>query len=77
MLLINNKNVLDLTVLEEWKSAQKDLGIAPGTITNHVVCVNHFLRYIGHEELCFPNGGRRSLAGKQFGNLICTGANQS
>lgn len=65
-----NGGVLTEEVLAEWKDQQISQGIAPGTVTNRVVKINHFLRYLSLEELCFPNGGKQNLAGKRFGNLI-------
>lgn len=55
--------------LEQWKADQEKQGLAPGTITNRIVRINAYLRYLGYEELCFPKGGRLDLAGRQFGNL--------
>lgn len=66
----NNDGVLTKEVLTEWKRQQIQQQIAPGTVTNRVVKINHFLRYLGLEELCFQKGGRQNLAGKRFGNLI-------
>lgn len=66
----NNNGTLTKEVLAEWKRQQIQQGIAPGTVTNRVVKINHFLRYLGFEELCFPRGGRQDLTGKRFGNLI-------
>ena len=65
-----NGNILNKSVLEKWKRTQKNLGIAQGTLTNRVVRINHLLRYMGCEELCFPKGGKLNLEGKRFGNLI-------
>lgn len=62
--------ILNAEILAEWKANQSKLGISPGTVTNRVVKINHFLRYLELEELCFPNGGRQNLTGKRFGNLI-------
>ena len=62
--------ILTEAVLTEWKNRQVSQGIAPGTITNRVVKINRFLRYLGLDELCFPNGGRQNLKGVRFGNLI-------
>ena len=63
-------NVLDRSVLQEWKATQEKSGIAPGTMTNRIVQMNRFLRYVGCEDLCFPKGGRLDLTGKRFGNLV-------
>ena len=57
-------------MLAEWKRQQVMQGVAPGTVTNRVVKINHFLRYMGLDELCFQNGGRQNLTGMRFGNLI-------
>lgn len=57
-------------VLVEWKNVQMQQNLAPGTVTNRVVKINHFLRYLGLEQFCFPNGGRQKLAGRRFGNLV-------
>lgn len=65
-----HNNVLDQEVLITWRREQEKQGIAAGTVTNRTVKVNHFLRYLGLEELCFQNGNRQNLKGKQFGNLI-------
>ena len=70
-----NKGVLSEPVLSEevlakWKNQQSSQGLAAGTVTNRVVKINHFLRYLGLENLCFQNGGRQNLAGKRFGDLI-------
>lgn len=62
--------VLTEDVLATWKEQQLRQNIAPGTVTNRIVRINHFLRYLGHEELCFPRGSRQKLAGKRFGNLL-------
>ena len=67
---MENDNILNKSVLEKWKKTQKNLGIAPGTLTNRVVRINHFLSYMGCEELCFSKGGKLNLTGKRFGNLI-------
>ena len=67
-----NGGTLTKDVLSEWKNQQVQQGLAPGTVTNRVVKINHFLRYLGMEELCFPNGGRQNLAGMKFGSLIAT-----
>lgn len=61
---------LDREVLRAWKAEQLGQGIAPGTVTNRVVKINHFLRYLNLDALCFPRGGRQNLAGMRFGNLI-------
>ena len=63
-------HILSRSVLERWKEEQLQKGIAQGTMTNRIVKINHFLRYWHLESLCFPNGGRIDLTGKQFGNLI-------
>lgn len=65
-----HNNELDQEVLITWRREQEKQGIAAGTVTNRTVKVNHFLRYLGLEELCFQNGNRQNLKGKQFGNLI-------
>ena len=65
-----NENLLTKEVLETWKKEQIEQGAAPGTITNRTVKINQFLRYLHHEELCFQNGKRQDLRGKQFGSLI-------
>lgn len=62
--------VLTKDVLAEWKEAQLRQGLAPGTVTNQVVKINHFLRYIDRKELCFPSGGRQDLTGQIFGRLV-------
>ena len=64
-----NQGILDQEILSIWNQEQKKQGLAPGTITNRKVRINRFLRYIGCEDLCFQNGGRRNLAGMQFGDL--------
>lgn len=61
---------LDREVLSVWKTEQLQQKIAPGTVTNRTVKINHFLRYLGLEALCFQNGGRQNLAGMRFGSLI-------
>lgn len=63
------KTVLTREALEQWREEQEKKGLASGTITNQVVRINAYLRYLGHEELCFPKGGRQNLKGRQFGNL--------
>lgn len=65
-----NDGLLDKDVLTEWKNQQIQQGMAPGTVTNRIVKINHFLRYLGLEELCFPKGGKQNLTGMRFGNLI-------
>lgn len=65
-----NGGVLTKEILDEWRRQQAEQGIAPGTVTNRVVKINHFLRYLEADELCFPNGGRQDLTGKRFGNLV-------
>lgn len=65
-----HNGILTEEVLAEWKSEQVQQGLAAGTVTNRVVKINHFLRYLNLEELCFPNGGRQNLTGMRFGNLI-------
>lgn len=65
-----NNNILSLDVLAEWKTTQMNQGLAPGTVTNRVVKINHFLRYAAMDELCFPKGGKQDLTGKRFGNLL-------
>ncbi len=60
---------LDKRVLAEWRS-QQDMNAAPGTVTNRVVKANHFLRYLGREDLCFAIGGRLDLSGMKFGSLV-------
>lgn len=65
-----NNFLLTKGVLEEWKNQQIRRGLAAGTVTNRIVKINHFLRYLGREDLCFPNGDRQNLAGMRFGNLI-------
>lgn len=65
-----NGGVLDSRTLQIWKEKQMQKNLAPGTITNRIVKINHFLRYMELDELCFPNGGRQNLRGRQFGNLI-------
>lgn len=61
---------LNQEVLTEWKEEQLQENIVSGTVTNRIVKINHFLRYIGLENLCFQNGGRHNLAGMQFGSLV-------
>ena len=65
-----NNGILTKEVMAEWKRQQIEQGIAPGTMTNRVVKINRFLRYMGWEELCFPRGGKHNLAGMKFGNLV-------
>lgn len=65
-----NDHVLTREVLAEWKRQLLARGITAGTVTNRVVKINHFLRYLDLEDLCFQNGGRRNLTGMRFGNLI-------
>ena len=65
-----NNCVLTREVLEMWKHQQLRRGIASGTMTNRVVKINQFLRYLDREDLCFQRGGRQNLAGRQFGNLV-------
>ena len=65
-----NNHVLNRSVLEEWRKHQLQKGIAAGTVTNRTVKINHFLRYLGYEYLCFQAGKRQDLTGMQFGNLI-------
>lgn len=65
-----NHSILSEEVLQEWKSEQLQQGIASGTVTNRIVKINHFLRYLGLEDLCFPNGRRQNLRGMKFGNLV-------
>ena len=61
---------LNRDVMMQWRKEQSQQKIAPGTVTNRTVKVNHFLRYLGLDALCFQNGGRRDLTSMQFGNLI-------
>lgn len=65
-----NHGKLDQKTLERWRKEQIQKGLSQGTVTNRVVKINHFLRYLKLDELCFPKGGRENLAGKQFGNLL-------
>lgn len=53
--------ILNKKVLEEWKTNQIRQGLASGTVTNRVVKINHFLRYSGWDELCFPDGSSHSV----------------
>lgn len=64
-----NQYVLDKKTLEKWRREQLQQGITMGTVTNRTVKINHFLRYLGLEELCFPAGNRQDLRNMQFGNL--------
>lgn len=61
---------LDKEVLKTWRMNQEKQGIALGTVTNRTVKINHFLRYLNLEDLCFQKGDKQDLKGKQFGNLI-------
>lgn len=63
-------HILDKEVLHAWREKQVLLGLAAGTVTNRVVKINHFLRYLDADELCFPSGSRQNLAGQQFGSLL-------
>ena len=65
-----NDYMLNHEILAEWKQEQINQGIASGTVTNRIVKINHFLRYLKLDHLCFPNGGRQNLTGRKFGNLI-------
>lgn len=65
-----NHGVLTKEIMEQWKSQQIRQGLAPGTVTNRIVKINHFLKYLQLDELCFPRGGRQDLTGMKFGNLI-------
>lgn len=65
-----HNGILTEEVLADWKSRQLQQGLAAGTVTNRVVKINHFLRYLNLEKLCFPNGGRQNLAGRRFGDLL-------
>ena len=65
-----NHYVLEKEILQKWKAEQMQQGLASGTVTNRIVKVNHFLRYLGLETLCFPNGRRQDLRGMRFGSLI-------
>ena len=65
-----NDSVLTEAVLMAWKTQQIQQNTAPGTVTNRIVRVNHFLRHLGREELCFPKGNRQKLSGQRFGNLL-------
>lgn len=62
--------VLDKEVLTTWRMEQVKQGIAAGTVTNRTVKINHFLRYLNLDDLCFQKGDKQDLKGKQFGNLI-------
>lgn len=62
-------NFLSQEILDMWYQEQLKRGLSQGTITNCKVRINHFLRYIGEENLCFPRGGFRDLTGMQFGEL--------
>lgn len=66
----SQNNELTCELLKEWRNRQLERGLSKGTVTNKVVCINRFLRYLDCEELCFVNGGRRNLTGQRFGNLI-------
>ena len=66
----SQNNVLTCQLLINWRRQQLERGLSKGTVTNKVVCINQFLRYLDCEELCFANGGRRNLAGERFGDLI-------
>ena len=63
-------HVLDKEVLSAWRTQQIEQGITPGTVTNRTVKINHFLRYLNLDELCFQKGRKQDLRGYQFGNLI-------
>ena len=65
-----NNYMLDQDVLAAWRTEQIDQGIADGTVTNRTVKVNHFLRYLKLDELCFQKGRKQDLRGQQFGSLI-------
>lgn len=65
-----NNFILDKSVLAEWKETQTSQGLAAGTVTNRVVKINQFLRYLEQDDLCFQKGGRQNLKGMQFGSLI-------
>lgn len=65
-----NNEILDKEILTAWRTEQIKQNVAPGTVTNRTVKINHFLRYLQLEDLCFPNGRRQNLTGKKFGNLI-------
>lgn len=69
----NQDDIVDKKLLEQWKQKIVQEGYAKGTVTNKVVHMNHFLRNIGYEALCFPRGNKKDLTGQQFGNLtvIC------
>lgn len=62
-------SVLNREVLLEWQQKQAEKGLAAGTVTNQVVRVNQYLRYLHCEDLCFPRGGRQDLTGQSFGDL--------
>lgn len=62
--------LLDRKALEVWREEQLQQGVAPGTVTNRTVKVNHFLRFLQREDLCFQKGNSQNLKGKQFGSLI-------
>ena len=64
------ETVVTKELLEQWRVDQEKSGAAPGTITNRVVRLNAYLRYLGHGELCFPRGGKLDLTGKTFGDLV-------
>ena len=66
----NHDHVLDKEVLSAWRTQQIEQGITPGTVTNRTVKINHFLRYLKLDELCFQKGRKQNLRGQQFGSLI-------
>lgn len=55
--------------LEQWRN---DLAehLGPGSVAQYVTHVNQFLRYCGHEELCFTNRRTLDLTGQRFGRLL-------
>lgn len=63
-------DILSREVLLEWQQGQTAKGLAAGTVTNQVVRINQYLRYLNCEELCFPKGSRQNLAGQRFGDLV-------
>lgn len=65
-----NDYMLNKEVLEAWRMDQIKQGFAKGTVTNRTVKINHFLRDIGAQDLCFQKGRKNDLTGKRFGDLI-------
>ena len=52
-----------------WRRSLLERGYSGVTITNYVKCVNRYLVWCGHEEMCFTGAHAKDLSGMRFGRL--------